>query len=113
MRDGRLAFQAIEERSWELRAPPLDSDDMGKPAARAKTYETAALVEVEEERVSRLCPSRHGFAVEVRHNGRRFLVLTDRRGLVHAQEILESGALGEPLAEYEFDALHEAFPWGC
>jgi hypothetical protein len=96
MPDGRQASRAIEERSWELRAPPFDSDDMGKTAARSKTNETTVLVEVEEVRVSRLCPSRYGCAVEVRYNGRRYLVLTDRRGLVHAQEILRAGRSASP-----------------
>jgi hypothetical protein len=86
---------------------------MGKSTARAKTDEPVALVEVGEAGVLRLCPSRHASAVEVRRLERRYLVLTDRRGLVHAQQILESGALGEPLADDEFDALHEAFQWGC
>ena len=85
---------------------------MGKPAARAPIDESA-IVESEEERVWRRALSRHGCACELTHLGRRFIVLTDRRGLVHAQEILACGKLGEPLSENEFDALHEAFPWDC
>ena len=85
---------------------------MGKPAIRVPetgetVQESAAGPGLRPVRVHR------DIAVEVRHGARRYLVLTDARGLVHAQEILPNHALGDPIEEDEFHALHLAFPWGA
>ena len=77
---------------------------MGRAARRLRTPEPA--MESDEDRLWRLSHSRHGCAVEIRHGERRYLILTDHRGLLHAQEIREDGSLGEALVEDEFDALH-------
>ena len=83
--------------------------DMGKPAARVAAPER--VLEADEDRMERGAHVRRDCAVEVLCAGRRYLVLTDRRGLAHAQEVMSNGALGNPLADDEFDALHDAFPW--
>ena len=83
---------------------------MTKAPKRAK-IRTAPEVEIEDERRARLFHARRGVAFEVLHDGRRYVVLTGRRGLAHACEILPDGGLSEPLIDEAFDLLDAAFPW--